>query len=260
MADRDAPVAIVLFRPLELLGSMATKKLTGEALAIALKEPTGHLFRDLDRLRRALTHASARSSTGSDYERLEFLGDRVLGLVIADLVFNAFPQASEGELSLRLNALVNAEALAEISDEIGLPQLIHAGSEIRSMEGRKRINMRADAMESLIAALYLEGGLETARRFILRYWEPRSKAVGARRDPKTELQEWAHQAAGTIPVYALESREGPDHDPLFTMSVRVGDFQPATGIGRSKREAEQAAAMAVLLREGVWNAEGESTS
>lgn len=237
---------------------MATRKLTGEALAIALKEPTGHLFRDHVRLRRALTHASARGSTGADYERLEFLGDRVLGLVIADLLFNAYPEAPEGELSLRLNALVNAETLAEIAEEVGLPQLIHAGSEIRSMEGRKRVNLRADALESLIAALYLEGGVETARRFILRYWEPRSKALReARRDPKTELQEWGHQAAGAMPVYTLESREGPDHDPVFTISVKVGGFEPASGIGRSKREAEQAAAMAVLLREGVWSKKEE---
>ena len=225
---------------------MATRKLTGEALAIALREPTGHLFRDHVRLRRALTHASARGGTGADYERLEFLGDRVLGLVIADLLFNAFPAAPEGELSLRLNALVNAETLSEIAEEIGLPSLIHAGSEIRSLEGRKRVNLRA--------------GLEVARRFILRYWEPRSRASGAaRRDPKTELQEWAHQAAGVAPVYTLEGREGPDHDPLFTVSVRVGRYGPGSGIGRSKREAEQAAATAVLLREGVWQEEETSS-
>lgn len=234
---------------------MANRKLTGEALAVALKAVTGHLFRDHARLRRALTHASARGG-GADYERMEFLGDRVLGLVIADLLFNAYPDAAEGELSLRLNALVNAETLAEIADEIGLPQLIHAGGEIRSMEGRKRVNLRADALESLIAALYLEGGIDTARQFILRYWEPRSKALReARPDAKTALQEWGHQAAGATPIYALESREGPDHDPVFTISVTIGNFAPALGIGRSKREAEQAAATALLAREGVWERE-----
>ncbi|QPC87273.1 ribonuclease III [Mesorhizobium sp. NBSH29] len=232
---------------------MATRKLTGEALAVELKSVTGHLFRDHARLRRALTHASARGSTGSDYERLEFLGDRVLGLVIADLLFNAYPDAAEGELSLRLNALVNAETLAEIAEEIGLPNLIHAGGEIRSMEGRKRVNLRADALESLIAALYLEGGIEAAQNFILRYWEPRSKALReARRDAKTALQEWGHQAAAATPIYAMESREGPDHDPVFTISVTIGEFEPGRGVGRSKREAEQAAATALLLREGVW--------
>lgn len=232
---------------------MATKKLTGEVLAQTLAGPTGHLFRDLDRLRRALTHASARYSTGVDYERMEFLGDRVLGLIIADFVFHTFPEASEGELSLRLNALVNADTLAEIADDIGLTDLIHTGSEIRKLAGSKRVNIRADALEALIAAIYLEGGLEAAKRFILRHWEPRSRsAMAARRDPKTELQEWAHQVSGGPPVYTIEGREGPDHDPVFTISVHVGSYEPAVATGRSKREAEQAAATAVLIREGVW--------
>lgn len=238
---------------------MATKKLTGEALAQKLAGPTGHVFRDHERLRRALTHASARHSHGVDYERMEFLGDRVLGLVVADFVFNAFPDAPEGELSLRLNALVNAETLAEIADEIGLTDLIHTGSEIRKLAGSKRVNIRADALEALIAAIYLEGGVEAARRFVLRYWEARSRsAAAARRDPKTELQEWAHQVSGGTPVYTVEGREGPDHDPVFTISVRVGSYEPAVATGRSKREAEQAAAASVLIREGVWAYE-EST-
>ncbi|SFP91396.1 ribonuclease-3 [Mesorhizobium sp. NFR06] len=235
----------------------ASKRLTADALAEALVERTGHVFVDRQRLQRALTHASARSShAGIDYERFEFLGDRVLGLVIADMLLAAFPDAAEGELSLRYNALVNAEALSGISEEIGLPELIRAGSDVRNLEGRKRTNLRADALESLIAVLYLDGGLEAARAFIHRYWQPRSLAIGAaRRDAKTELQEWAHQAAaGAVPVYRVDGREGPDHDPLFTVSVKVGAFAPATGSGRSKREAEQAAASALLLREGVWSA------
>jgi ribonuclease-3 len=237
---------------------MAFKRLTGRDIADALQERTGHVFRDHERLQRALTHASARGAkTGTDYERFEFLGDRVLGLIIADMLFHAFPAAAEGELSVRLNALVNAEALAEIADEIGLTEVIRAGSEVKTLAGRKRVNIRADALESLIAALYLDGGMEAAKRFVLRYWEPRSKVTGAaRRDPKTELQEWAHQAASATPAYQIESREGPDHDPLFTVSVRVGDLEPATATGRSKREAEQAAAAAILRREGVWGQEG----
>ncbi|WP_181183701.1 MULTISPECIES: ribonuclease III [unclassified Mesorhizobium] len=236
---------------------MANKRLTADALAEALVERTGHVFADRQRLQRALTHASARSThAGVDYERFEFLGDRVLGLVVADMLLAAFPDAAEGELSLRLNALVNAEALSGIAEEIGLPDLVRAGSDVRNLEGRKRTNLRADALESLIAVLYLDGGLEAARTFIHRYWQPRSQAIGAaRRDAKTELQEWAHQAAaGAVPAYRVDGREGPDHDPLFTVSVEVGVFAPATGRGRSKREAEQAAAAALLLREGVWNA------
>jgi len=205
----------------------AGKRLTADALAEALVERTGHAFADRQRLQRALTHASARSThAGVDYERFEFLGDRVLGLVVADMLLAAFPDAAEGELSLRLNALVNAEALSDIAEEIGLPELIRAGSDVRNLEGRKRTNLRADALESLIAVLYLDGGLEAARAFIHRYW----------------------------PDYVLIGREGPDHDPLFTVSVKVGAFAPATGSGRSKREAEQAAATTLLLREGVWSA------
>ncbi len=235
----------------------ASKRLTADALAEALVERTGHAFADRQRLQRALTHASARSShAGVDYERFEFLGDRVLGLVVADMLLATFPDAAEGELSLRLNALVNAEALSQIAEEIGLPDLIRAGSDVRNLDGRKRTNLRADALESLIAVLYLDGGLEAARAFIHRYWQPRSQAIGAaRRDAKTELQEWAHQAAaGAVPAYRIDGREGPDHDPLFTVSVTVGSFAPATGSGRSKREAEQAAAATLLLREGVWSA------
>ena len=217
---------------------------------------TGHAFADAALLRRALTHASA--GEGKDYQRLEFLGDRVLGLVVAQMVFEANPGAPEGELSLRLNALVNAETLAEIADEIGLSRLIVAGSELRTLTGRKRVNLRADVMEALIAAVYLEGGLEAARRFISRYWEGRSKApTAARRDAKTELQEWAHQVAKASPSYVIESREGPDHDPVFEVSVRISGVRPETAKGRSKREAEQAAATALLLREGVWAAEAQ---
>lgn len=238
---------------------MNAKRVAGRALAEAVEARSGYAFTDLARLERALTHASARGASGADYERLEFLGDRVLGLVIAEMLFKSYPMATEGELSLRLNALVNAEALAEIAEEIGLNDLIRAGSDIKTLAGRKRVNLRADVMESLIAAIYLDGGLEAARAFIRRHWEPRSKnAAAARRDPKTELQEWAHQVAGVAPSYAVEGREGPDHDPVFSVSVHIEGFQVGEGKGRSKREAEQAAAAAVLLREGVWRDGGEA--
>jgi ribonuclease-3 len=236
---------------------MTTKRLNGKALAEALAATAGLTFRDHERLRRALTHASARAKdAGTDYERMEFLGDRVLGLVVAEFLYKKFPEASEGELSLRLNAMVNAETLAGISEEIGLPELIYAGSEMRTLDGRKRVNLRADALESLIAAIYLEGGLDAARNFILRHWSARPSASGeARRDPKTELQEWSHQVSGGVPAYTIDGREGPDHDPLFTVSVTLAGFEPATGSGRTKRQAEQAAATAILQREGVWKRE-----
>lgn len=224
--------------------------------AAAIAAITGHDFRDHALLRRALTHASARGAGGADYQRLEFLGDRVLGLVVAEMVFAANPGAPEGELSLRLNALVNAETLAAIAEETGLPAQIVAGSELRTVGGRKRVNLRADVMEALIAAIYLDGGLEAARGFIERCWRERAAAPGAaRRDPKTELQEWAHQVSKSSPLYVIEKREGPDHDPLFEVSVTIAGVAPATGSGRSKRQAEQAAATAILVREGVWSGE-----
>lgn len=239
---------------------MARKHLNEKQLAAAIEERTGHAFADLGLLSRALTHASARDRGGADYQRLEFLGDRVLGLVVSEMLFRGFPDAEEGELSVRLNALVNAETLAEIAEEIGLSPLIQAGNEIRGVSGRKRLNLRADVMESLIAALYLEGGIEAARHFIHAHWTARSRSADAARgDPKTALQEWAHRVSGATPDYSVEDREGPDHDPLFTMSVRVKGYAPGQGSGRSKREAEQAAATQVLEREGVWQ-RGEGVS
>ncbi len=215
---------------------------------------TGHRFADTELLESALTHASARK--GIDYQRLEFLGDRVLGLIVAELLYAMFPDAPEGELSLRLNALVNAETLAAIADETGLPAFIMTGAEIRALSGRKRVNVRADVVEALIAALYLDGGLDAARAFVARHWTERAKADGgARRDAKTRLQEWAHQVVGVPPAYETEGRTGPDHDPLFTVSARLKGYKPASATGRSKREAEQNAAAAMLVREGVWEKE-----
>ena len=237
---------------------MPTLRLNAKALAEALETTAGLTFRDPERLRRALTHASARSKdAGLAYERMEFLGDRVLALVVTEFLFHTFPEATEGELSLRLNAMVNSQTLATISQEIGLPDLVTAGNELKRAGGENGVNLRADALESLIAAIYLEGGLEAARSFIARHWFERPIAHSeARRDPKTELQEWSHVAGGGLPSYVIDSREGPDHDPRFTVSVHLNGFAPASGVGRSKRLAEQAAATAMLVREGVWKEAG----
>jgi len=225
-------------------------------LVLALETMTGHRFSDPERVRRALTHASARNADGLDYERFEFLGDRVLGLAVAEMLFAAHPAAPEGELSLRLNALVNAETLASIAEEIGLPALIRVGSELRGVSGRKQTNLFADSLEALIAALYLEGGMATAHTFIERHWARHATSYDpGRRDAKTELQEWAHQQVRATPAYEIEDRVGPDHDPVFTVVVKIEGLEPAFGNGRSKREAEQAAARSMLLREGVWKAQ-----
>ncbi|MBV2142696.1 ribonuclease III [Falsochrobactrum sp. TDYN1] len=232
---------------------------SAQKAAIALEERTGYRFLDLKRLERALTHSSVQTPSRANYERLEFLGDRVLGLAVAEMLFNAFPDAPEGELSVRLNALVNAETCAAVADEIGLADLIHTGSDIKSLNDKRLLNVRADVVEALIATIYIEGGLEAARVFVMRYWQKRSLETGAaRRDAKTELQEWAHQQDNVHPIYAIVSRSGPDHDPLFVVEVTVKGFDPETGEGRSKRIAEQSAAEAMLYRQGIWKRDGSA--
>ncbi|WP_018857429.1 ribonuclease III [Rhizobium sp. 42MFCr.1] len=213
----------------------------------------GHEFAEKERLDRALTHASARTQKGGNYERLEFLGDRVLGLCVAELLFRTFGTATEGELSVRLNQLVSADTCAEVADELGLHLFIRTGADVKKLTGKRMMNVRADVVESLIAAIYLDGGLEVARCFILKFWEKRAaRADGARRDAKTELQEWSHAKFGITPIYRVEERTGPDHDPRFTVTVEVTGVKPETGIERSKRAAEQVAATRMLEREGIW--------
>ncbi|MEE9314906.1 MAG: ribonuclease III [Rhizobiaceae bacterium] len=220
-----------------------------------LEERIGHSFKTHERLVRALTHSSATKKAGdiSHYERLEFLGDRVLGLCVAELLFFEFPQAREGELSVRLNALVSGNTCAEIADEIGVHVFIHAGADVKHIASKRMRSVRADVVESLIAAIYLDGGLESAKKFVSKYWQSRIHEAGAGiRDSKTALQEWAHIEASSTPLYNIASRAGPDHDPIFTVEVVIEGAKGATGSGRSKRSAEQDAAQTILLREGVW--------
>lgn len=233
---------------------MRRKRLSGAALAERLQEISEYRFGDLALMTRALTHSSMRGRMKVDYEQLEFLGDRVLGLVVADMLTQAFPAAREGELALRLNALVSGEACAAIAQESGLTELILADINLKALQGDKARNVRADVVESLIAAIYLDGGLESVRPFVRKYWSRRMQAAAAEapREAKTALQEWAVQQQGATPIYSVESRSGPDHDPLFTVAVAIAGFAPANGTGASKRRAEQAAAANVLRREGVW--------
>ena len=229
------------------IGSVSPRRLA------QLEKRTGHKFSDLARLDRALTHSSAKSVTGKDYERMEFLGDRVLGLCIAELLFTNFPSANEGELSVRLNALVNADTLAEVADELGLHEFIRTGADVRDLTSDRQKNMRADVVESLIATIYLDGGLEAAHKFISSHWSERSKHdMAARRDAKTELQEWAHKYHSAVPSYKEVSRDGPDHEPVFVIEVQLAKLKSERAQGRSKRLAEQAAAEKILLREGIW--------
>jgi len=216
-----------------------------------LENTLGYSFQNQERLRLALTHSSVQARKGN-YERLEFLGDRVLGLVIAEMLCQMFPKASEGELSVRLNALVNAEICAEIAQEMGLPDFIHIGADMKALDNRRMINVHADVVEALIAALYMEAGLEGVRPLIAHFWQERAQISDRpQRDAKTVLQEWAHQQNGSQPLYRLVKRQGPDHAPLFKIEVIIQGFAPARGIGSSKRLAERAAAQAFLSREGA---------
>jgi len=213
-----------------------------------LEERLGHRFQDEALLKRALTHASADAQRSN--ERLEFLGDRVLGLVVAEKLQALYPQDNEGALALKLNALVRQEACAAAAQVAGLgDHIVLAKSEMAS-GGRGRPAILACACEAVIAALYLDGGLDAARSFVARNWEQAFASLTQdMRDAKTSLQEWA-QARKLAPQYRQVGREGPDHAPRFTVEVSVAGFGPETGEGGSKREAEQDAARRLLDKIG----------
>ncbi len=223
-----------------------------------LEKRLGYTFSSHVDLKRAITHASVRKQTASEfhYERLEFLGDRVLGLCVAELLHDCFPEAAEGELSTRLNALVRRETLADIADELQLHEFIRTGGDLKEITSKRMQSIRADVLEAIIAAIYRDGALEAARDFINRVWGDRLMDIkGAEQDSKTALQEWAHANRLATPKYSEKSRSGPDHDPVFTVSVSLPKRKSGVGTGRSKRLAEQAAAREILIREGVWKDE-----
>ncbi len=218
----------------------------------ALEATLFHAFRDKALLTRALTHSSASSAASN--ERLEFLGDRVLGLVIAEKLHHLYPDDPEGALALKFNALARREACAAAAEAAGLaPHLILAKSEAGS-GGRLKAAILAGACEAVIAALYLDGGMKAARAFIEKYWAEMFASLNAdMRDAKTALQEWAQgrKNARAAPVYKTLRREGPDHAPRFAVEVRVEGVESEIGEGGSKREAEQAAARAMLEKIGL---------
>jgi ribonuclease-3 len=216
----------------------------------AIESRIGYRFRDPALLAAALTHSSALGTGPSTHnERLEFLGDRVLGLLAAELLLDRFPDVPEGALAPRLNALVRREACAAVARAIELgPHIRSAGS-----GGALGAATLADACEALIAALYLDGGLEAARALFVREWAGAIDALDVLpHDAKSALQEWSQERSLGLPAYTLASQEGPDHGPMFTVEVSIGALAPAQGTGASKRAAEQAAAARLLVREGVW--------
>lgn len=224
------------------------------AAASELEKTIDYRFKDRELLERSLTHISAVAggSRGNSYQRLEFLGDHVLGLIISDMLFQSFGKADEGELSRRLADLVRREACADVAREMQLGEAIRLGSSEANAGGRTRTAILADVCEALIGAVYLDGGFPAVVKLVEKFWGERMR-VPARplRDPKTMLQEWAQARGLPTPAYKEVERTGPHHSPEFRISVTLSNREPAEGIGRSKRSAEQAAAEALLKQVGV---------
>ena len=219
-----------------------------------LEGKLGYRFKDPALLERALTHASVRGGKHErhDNERLEFIGDRVLGLAIAEVLSAQYPEASEGELARRYNRLVRGEACAKVGRAIGLgAHLILSESEADS-GGREKTTILADAAEALLGAVFLDGGFDKSRAVVRKLWKDQAELVPeVAVDAKSALQEWAQGQGLALPKYTVVSRKGPDHAPRFTAEVLISGRAPAQGEGASKRIAEQEAATALLTREGV---------
>ena len=228
-----------------------------DAAIMALECRIGYQFLNGELLLTALTHASAISAGGAaarvSYQRLEFLGDRVLGLVIAEMLFEAFPRAQEGELSQRLTGLVRNESCAEVALALDLGKAIRFGGGEAQSGGRNKAAILGDVCEAVLGAIHLDGGLEAAQKFVAANWRARMlNWRGPLRDGKTTLQEWAQARGLPTPKYTIVDQRGPDHAPIFEIEVSVDKVSPARGDGRSRREAEQEAASVLLYREGVW--------
>ncbi len=235
--------------------------MAAQATAVALDRLAtvlGHRFADPALLEQAVTHPSATSPARPDNQRLEFLGDRVLGLIVVEALLAAYPGEAEGALAPRFNALVRGETLAEIAVEIGLGEFLRLGRSEATGGGRKKKAILADAMEAVIAALFLDGGMAAAQHFVLARWQGRIEAQDeAPMDAKTRLQEWAQGRGMAPPAYVVTGREGPDHAPRFTIEARLESGETTAGQASSKKQAEQIAATALLARLGVTGGNDE---
>lgn len=207
----------------------------------------GHDFARPDLLQQALTHSSLSSPTRSDNQRLEFLGDRVLGLVIAEALLERDPDASEGTLAPQFNALVRKETCAEVALAIDLGAALRLGRSEMLSGGRRKTAVLGDAMEAVLAAVYTDAGFDVSRKLILRLWAPHMETVeDSARDPKTALQEWAQARGMKPPKYVELSRSGPDHAPVFEIEARLADGRNSVAKASAKRAAQQDAARALL--------------
>jgi ribonuclease-3 len=221
---------------------------------LAFQGRLGHQFRKPELLVRAVTHASIGTVTRPDNQRLEFLGDRVLGLVMAEALLAADAGASEGQLAPRFNALVRKETCADVAREVGLGEVLKLGRSEMLTGGRRKEALLGDAMEAVIAAVHQDAGFEAARALVLRLWAGRIATVEPdARDAKTSLQEWAQARGMPPPGYEEAGRSGPDHAPVFTVRVTLATGAAAEASAGSKRVAEQAAARMLLERMEAGN-------
>jgi ribonuclease III len=252
------------------------KRSRAKAATAAIEARIGYKFADSTLLATAFTHVSALKAArkrSESYQRLEFLGDHVLGLVVSDMLYRAFPNADEGELSKRLADLVRKESCADVAKSLGLADDIKLGAvgpgadvakqlgltddiklgAVGALAGaRLRKSVLGDICEALIGAIYLDGGHAAAAEFVTRNWTERmNKPRRPLRDPKTVLQEWAQGKGLPTPVYREVERSGPHHDPQFRVAVDLPGLEPAEGVGGSKRAAEKVAASVMIEREGV---------
>lgn len=222
----------------------------------SLEQRLEHRFQDQRLLRRALTHSSLSGGkqTVRDLERLEFLGDRVLGLLTAEELWRRYPNFEEGELAPRLNALVRKETCAKAALHFGVDKFILMSAWEEESGGRKKKAILGDVMEALLGAIYIDGGLEAARRIYDQFWTPRLEDLSKfHRDAKTALQEWSQSKKFGTPDYKLLNADGPAHSPAFKIEVQVKGRKPAQGEGKSKRKAQMEAARTFLIREGIWS-------
>ncbi len=228
----------------------------------ACEETLGRRFKDPSLLDRAMTHRSAAQGKAAEWsnERLEFLGDRVLALVMVETLLERFPGVREGDLAPRLNALVSREACAVVGSRLGLGRYLLVDEAERSTGGTSKRSLLANALEAALGAVYLDGGLTAARTFVLKHWkEALSRSETTPRDPKTALQEWSQGLGQDTPAYRHEAPAGPDHAPVFTAFVGIEGWPEAVGTGASKQDAERAAAKAMLEAIDIRMAESQST-
>ena len=225
-------------------GTHWTRILTSDEQAAWLTELLPKQPKDMALYQRALTHGS----TGQpDYQRLEFLGDRILGLIIADMLYHRFKDEAEGRLSHRLNALVSGITCADIARQIGLPLYIRLGKQARDDGAQQSDNVLGDVMEAIIGAVYIDHGLLVTRDLVERLWRPLlESANGAPKHPKSELQEWCATHGRKVPEYVITKKEGPPHAMRFEITVTVKGFAPVTATANSKQAAETGAAQAFL--------------